>query len=96
MEKDRVPASSKLIYKAPMESYTMWSMHVSTATSSLITVAALYQYTSNRPILDVMDSYLVMHSEDIYYFALGFVAINSILRFVVSRIPQRIYKDNGK
>lgn len=79
-----------------MESYVAWAMHVSTVTASVIGTAALYQYANNQPILEPLDTTLVMHSEDIYYFAAGFLAINAVLRLVVSMFPLRIYKDMGK
>ncbi|TMW40517.1 hypothetical protein DOY81_014403 [Sarcophaga bullata] len=37
LEKDHVPQNYELIYKAPMESYIAWAMHVSTATAFVIT-----------------------------------------------------------
>ncbi|KAM7345288.1 uncharacterized protein ACRADG_011653 [Cochliomyia hominivorax] len=95
-EKDRVPEKYELIYRAPMESYVVWAMHVSTVTASIISTAAIYQYANNQPILEPLNTTLVMHSEDIYYFAAGFLAINALLRLVVSMFPLRIYKDLGK
>ncbi|XP_023296513.2 uncharacterized protein LOC111679216 [Lucilia cuprina] len=96
LEKDRVPQNYQLIYRAPMESYVAWSMHVSTITASIIGTAAIYQYASNQPILEPLDTTLAMSSEDIYYFAFGFMAINAVMRFVVSMFPLRIYKDQEK
>nr|XP_013119460.1 unnamed protein product [Stomoxys calcitrans] len=97
-ERDKVPSSYQLIYRAPMESYVAWSMNVSSLTATIIGGAALYQFSSNQPLLDtsVTQTTLVMHAEDIYYFALGFLAINSVLRLVVSKFPLRIYKNEGK
>lgn len=96
VEQDRVPKTYQLIYRAPMESYVTWSMNVSTLTASIIGASAIYQYANNEPILEPLDTTLIMHSEDIYYFAVGFFAINAILRFVISMFPLRIYKDQGK
>lgn len=96
LEKDHVPPNYELIYKAPMESYIAWAMHVSTATAFVITSAAIYQYASGQPLLEPQDTTLVMHSKDIYYFTAGFLAINALMRFVVSMFPLRIYKDQEK
>ncbi|XP_065368620.1 uncharacterized protein LOC135961077 [Calliphora vicina] len=96
LEKDRVPQNYTLIYKAPMESYVAWAMHVSTVTASIISTAAIYQYVNNQPILEPLDTTLIMNSDDIYYFAAGFLAINAALRLVVAMFPLRIYKDQGK
>lgn len=93
LEKDRVPQNYQLIYKAPMESYVAWAMHVSTVTAFIISSAALYQYASGQPLLEPVDTTLIMHSQDIYYFTAGFLAINGVMRFVVSMFPLRIYKD---
>ncbi|XP_075165629.1 uncharacterized protein LOC142238024 [Haematobia irritans] len=97
-EKDKVPSNHQLIYRAPMESYVAWSMNVSSLTATIIGAAAIYQFSSNQPLLDasVTQTTLVMHTEDIYYFALGFLAINAVLRLVVSKFPLRIYKNDGK
>lgn len=96
VERDRVPPNYELIYNAPMRSYVTWAMHISTVTASLIGVAALYQLALNEPLLDPVDTKLVIHSDDIYYFAAGFVAINAALRLVVSKFPLRIYKNQNK
>lgn len=79
-----------------MESYIAWAMHVSTATAFVITSAAIYQYASGQPLLEPQDTTLVMHSKDIYYFTAGFLAINAIMRFVISMFPLRIYKDQER
>lgn len=79
-----------------MESYVAWAMHISTVTASIISTAAIYQYANNKPVLDPIGTTLEMQSEDIYYFTAGFVAINAIMRLVVSKFPLRIYKDQAK
>lgn len=80
-----------------MEAYVAWSMNVSSLTATLISGAALYQLASNQPVLDPLyETTLVIHSEDIYMFAFGFLAINAVLRLVISKFPLRIYKNNGQ
>jgi hypothetical protein len=39
---------------------------------------------------------LVTNETELVYFAIGFVAINVILRIMVSRYPLRIYKNSEK
>ncbi|XP_061388987.1 uncharacterized protein LOC133324116 [Musca vetustissima] len=96
MKIDRVPSDYSLIYRSTMENYVAWSMHVSSITATIIGGAAAYQYASGEPLMDpsLVDTKLVMHTEDIYVFALGFLVINAVLRLVVSKFPLRIYKNN--
>ncbi|XP_073814096.1 uncharacterized protein [Musca autumnalis] len=96
MKTDRVPPNYSLIYRSTMENYVAWSMHVSSITATIIGGAALYQFSTNQPLMDpqLVETTLVMHTEDIYFFAFGFLAINAALRFVVSKFPLRIYKNN--
>lgn len=96
MKNDRVPPNYSLIYRTAMENYIAWSMHVSSLTAAVIGGAAIYQYASKAPLMDpqLVETTLVMHTEDIYVFALGFLAINAVLRLVVSKLPLRIYKNN--
>lgn len=89
---DRVSESHQLIYYVPMESYISWSVHISTLTASVIALAAIYQYTYNLQILESTQFTLILEKEDIYYFAVGFVAINAIVRWIISKFPLRIYK----
>lgn len=95
-EDDRVPDSYKLIYKAPMQYYVAWSMHTSTITASVISVAALYQFVTSVPLLDTSIGNKTIEPTDIYYFTAGFILINALLRFVISKFPLRIYRDNEK
>lgn len=80
-----------------MEAYVAWSMNVSSFTATVIGAAALYQFASNKPVLDPLyETTLVIDSEDIYMFAFGFLAINAVLRLVIAKFPLRIYKNNGQ
>lgn len=91
--RDNVPPFYKLIYRGPLEAYIAWSVHMSTFSACAITVAALVAHLRGdvvRPMLTDWD--LVSEPNDIYYFALGFLVINVMVRLVVSKIPLRIYK----
>uniref|UniRef100_A0A1A9VT73 Transmembrane protein 186 n=1 Tax=Glossina austeni TaxID=7395 RepID=A0A1A9VT73_GLOAU len=89
---DRVSESHQLIYYMPMESYISWSVHTSTLTASLIALAAIYQYTYNLHVLESTQFTLILEKEDIYYFAVGFITINALVRWIISKVPLRIYK----
>ncbi|KAL9918975.1 uncharacterized protein ACN427_001067 isoform 3-T3 [Glossina fuscipes fuscipes] len=89
---DRVSESHQLIYYVPMESYLCWSVRLSTFTTSLIVLAAMYQYTYNFHILESTQFTLILEKDDIYYFAVGFITINALVRWIISKFPLRIYK----
>uniref|UniRef100_A0A1A9WK29 Uncharacterized protein n=1 Tax=Glossina brevipalpis TaxID=37001 RepID=A0A1A9WK29_9MUSC len=90
---DRVPENYQLVYYAPLESYVVWPIHLSTITASLVTLAGIYQYVYNLPIVETTQHTLVLEKDDIYYFAAGFIAINAAIRWVISKFPLRIYKN---
>lgn len=91
--RDNVPDHYVLIYRGPMESYVKWSVHLSTFSASISLITAIAARIRGDVVTPMMiDWDLVSEVTDIYYFTIGFIIINLLVRFVVDKIPLRIYR----
>lgn len=76
-----------------MERYVAMSMHLSSISVVVIAVSAMSSGIRGNAVTPLLVDYeLISEPSDIYYFAIGFVVINLLVRYVISRIPLRIYK----
>lgn len=98
---DNLPANYQLIYRAPLEKYVTWAKNVSTLTVSLISLIAGYNLATTSMnfsnVVKKIDVGVLASTEtDIYFFAVGFVLINMVIRIFVFKYPLRIYKSGNK
>lgn len=106
--KDKMSEQFQLIYRAPMENYLKSCKFVSNGSllvvGSLLAMSAcstfgldlsLFGSELTKPI-PVNYGSLVTSEAEIVILALGFLAINVLIRLMISKYPLRIYKNKNK
>jgi hypothetical protein len=100
--KDKIEPEYTLIYKAPLEYYLAACNHITTVSAFLLIGFSIYQYTHHGEFTRDIKPYepfggrVLVSDNDYYYFAVGFVVVNIILRISAYRFPLRVYKNGTK
>lgn len=95
--KDRVSDNYQLIYRAPMPNYIIWTMNIMNPINIIFAGACVYYCFQDVHITTMkISDKLVSYDNEIYFYLLYYVALNMVLRLVVSMYPLRIYREEDK
>lgn len=86
-----------------MEYYLIACNHISSLSAVLMCGYAISRYinrneviTSEKKSSELVGGRLIMADTDYFYFAIGFVVVNIVLRISAYRFPLRLYRKGEK